>query len=216
MRYYKNGGIRYVQKGLPMQKCDCLKQYFSDYLEKQLDSPNTALIEQHLHDCTDCHATLKQMKLIKNNLCQLKPLKTSSDFDTVLHTRIRLESSLERRSWFPRSVGWSIKAPIYAASFSVILLVSILIYGELNQPPKNNLSPMSFMMPDSHFANTKGLNQEKYELDVFTPPKNSLQNVTSVPSELVKSDKSDTTQDKQNPNSQPPQNMMIHNTNYTF
>lgn len=199
-----------------MQKCDCLKQYFSDYLENQLDAQKTASIEQHLRDCTSCHKTINQMKLIKNSLCQLKPKKTSPDFDTVLHARIRLESSLERRSWFSQSVGWSIKAPIYAASFSVILLVSILIYGELNQPAKNTFGPMSFVKPDSHFANTKNLNLDRYEIDIYPIHKIFPKNEAIKPSNLVRSDKTDTTQNKRTPNSQSPQNMMIYPTNFTF
>ncbi len=199
-----------------MQKCDCLKQYFSDYLEKQLDSQKTALVEQHLQDCVQCQKTLNRLKMVKSHLSQLKPIKTSPDFDTVLHTRIRLESSLERRSWFPRSADWSIKVPIYAASLSIILLVSILINREFSQPPKSNLLPISLMKADSQLANTKNLNPDRYEIDVYPVHKISPQIVADKSTNLVRSDKPDTTQEKQTPNAQTPQKIMIHTTNFTF
>lgn len=216
MRYYKNSGISFENKGLPMQKCDCLTQYFSDYLEKQLDSSKNALIEQHLQDCPKCHQTLKQMQMIQKNLVQLKPIKTSADFDTVLHTRIRLASSLERRSWFQRDVDWTIKVPIYAASLSIILLASILITREINQPPRSNFSPISLMQADSQLANTKNSNTDHYEMDVYPLHKIAPQSVATPSTVPERTDKPDTTQDKQTPSTQLPPKMMIHTTNFTF
>lgn len=150
-----------------MKSCRQFKKLFSDYLEGQLNHQLLNDLEQHLRECPQCLAIIQRMKALKGRLAKVAPVTTSSDFETVLHARMRIESGLERSKWYERNLGWSVRIPIYATSLAVLILAMVLINSEMNKSRSTTFSrPLSSAVPDSHFANTKG-GTEIYELESY-------------------------------------------------
>ncbi|MFZ5516860.1 MAG: anti-sigma factor family protein [Candidatus Zhuqueibacterota bacterium] len=116
-----------------MESCKKFKALLSDYIEGGLDQHTKLLMEQHLNDCLNCSKTIARLKSLHRSLSELPRLKVSSDFETVLRTRIRVESGLERRrrerfSFLP------IQRPVFAtAALMLIFAGSIAIITQLNK-----------------------------------------------------------------------------------
>jgi len=149
-----------------MKNCKWFEKYFSDYIEENLSHNLVEELKKHFDKCTRCTAIINQMRIVKTRLGQLVPLKTSTDFNTVLRTRIRIESGLERSPWHERMGGWSIRVPIYAASLAIILMVAFFINEQIEKSnPYVPNSPRSIAVLDSNFSNTKPTH---FELPIYT------------------------------------------------
>jgi len=107
-----------------MTDCNRLKDHLYDYVDDVLPNEPRKRLEQHLQHCPDCEAVFQNLMYLKNRLKTLKPLKTSSDFDMILRTRIKMERSLNRG----RFANWPVKLPIYAASAALVILAAFFVF----------------------------------------------------------------------------------------
>jgi len=125
-----------------MDSCKRFKYLFSEYIENTLDKSQAELVKSHLSKCPECLGIIKRLKRLKSVFPVLKTIGVSPDFHTILRTRIRIETSMERRSILERIFDGQVSIPAYAASFAVILLIAFLILnqtGNQNEPEKTRL-----------------------------------------------------------------------------
>jgi len=116
-----------------MDSCKKFKALLSDYLEGGLDQQTKRVMEQHFNDCLNCSKAIARLKSLHRTLSELPKLTVSSDFETVLRTRIRVESGLERRRR-ERFAILPIQHPVFAtAALIMILAGSIAIITQLNK-----------------------------------------------------------------------------------
>jgi hypothetical protein len=151
-----------------MKDCKWFEKFFSDYIDGQLDSKMLLELEDHLKDCPHCVEIIQRMKSISSRLQNLDQLKTSSDFETVLRTRIRVEMGLKRNSLLPGFNGFSLKAPVYAVSLAFFAAMILFISHKTSQQDSAEpLSPISISKNDSKLSNSKVVDQVRYELPVY-------------------------------------------------
>lgn len=123
-----------------MNLCKRFRNLFSDYIENALDKAQRELVQSHLDQCADCQAIVRRLKRVKSILSVFSKIGISPDFDTILRTRIRIETSLERKSIFEKLFSGQARIPAYAISVAVIFLVAFIIW---NQSGSNNESDKS-------------------------------------------------------------------------
>lgn len=109
-----------------MTDCKRLKDHLYDYVDGLLPNESRKTLEAHLEHCTECGAMLQNLYALKSRLQDLKPLKTSSDFDMILRTRIKMERSLNRGGF---ANNWPVKLPIYAASGALVILAAFFVFN---------------------------------------------------------------------------------------
>lgn len=167
-----------------MKDCNRLKDHLYDYVDEVLPNESKKRLEQHLESCPDCETVLQNLRLLKNQLRTLKPLKTSSDFDMILRARIKMERSLHRGGF----ANWPVKLPIYAASAALVILAAFFVFdfnsglrrsnqgnkpstfasglntGQSTQSPETVVFPME-VMP---FNNGAAINSENLRLQQET------------------------------------------------
>jgi len=205
-----------------MENCKWFEQYFSDYIEGQLDLSLTQKLEQHLAKCKYCTAIIQRMRLVMGSLHQVSQLKTSSDFDTILRTRIRIESGLERSSWRDRFNSWAIRIPVYAASIAIILIAFVLLKGQYNPVfYQGSNAPRSIAIRDSNFSDTKHTHYEINSMRIYDekyflnpqPDSSAVRPKEYNPSDSVKT--SNRISEMNTPSKQNPIQSVSHRT-YTF
>jgi len=151
-----------------MKKCKWFEKFFSDYIEGQLDSKTLLELEQHLQECPHCLEAIQRMKKISTRLQALDPLKTSTDFETVLRTRIRVEMGLRRNFILPGFDSFSIKTPAIIVSAAFIAMTFYFIWQSNPAPdPATPNSPLSILKNDSKLSNSKVVDQVRYELPEY-------------------------------------------------
>ena len=74
-----------------MKTCNRYQELFSEYIEGELDQNQKKDVETHLQSCSLCARKLSNINGLKQLLVALPRMKVSSDFDSLLHARIRLE-----------------------------------------------------------------------------------------------------------------------------
>lgn len=148
-----------------MKKCKWFEKFFSDYIEGQLDSKTLLELEQHLQDCPRCVEIIQRMKKISTRLQAMEPLKTSSDFETVLRTRIRVEMGLRRNLILPGFTGFSRKTPAVVVSLAFAATIFYFISQYKPEPERATPNiPLSILKNDSKLSNSKVVDQVRYEL----------------------------------------------------
>lgn len=116
-----------------MKKCKRFKKLISDYIEGALNSTERTSFESHLKDCVNCAETVSDVERVTNRMKHLNKIKTSEDFDTVLHTRIRIESGIGRRRLHEIVWSWQAKVPVYGMSLAIIVIAVVLVMEQVNR-----------------------------------------------------------------------------------
>ncbi|MFQ5823153.1 MAG: anti-sigma factor family protein [bacterium] len=111
-----------------MTACKRFEGQIFDYLDDLLPNTQKKEIEKHFEECSRCSNAFKEIKNIRSLLRRLKTVKTSSDFETVLRTRISMERSLSRRG----IINLPIKIPLYAAAGALLIIAASFILGSTN------------------------------------------------------------------------------------
>lgn len=111
----------------------------SDYIEGELSERDKEQIENHFDECTTCSKITSRISKLQNNLKNLRRIQTSTDFETVLRTRIRIESGIGRRRLHEIIWSWPARIPIYGMSIALIIIAIVLVIEQVNisnQSPK--------------------------------------------------------------------------------
>ena len=117
-----------------MDNCKKFKELLSDYIEGGLDPQTKLLLEQHLKECLNCSKVITRLKTLHRTLKELPKLAVSSDFETVLRTRIRVESGLDRRRREKFAIFLPTQSPVFAAAALIIFLaVTVAIVTQFNK-----------------------------------------------------------------------------------
>ncbi len=104
-----------------------------DYLDGLLPAQGRRRVEQVLAENSEAQTFCDEMKLVRQQLRSLPVVKPSPDFNTVLRARIRMERSLERRSYF----SWPGAIPVTVGAAALVLIAVFMIAPMLrtqNQP----------------------------------------------------------------------------------
>ena len=167
-----------------MNKCKQVKHIISDYLENQLNPDQKELIENHLAECNHCAIALEGIKNLKNTLKTIRKIKTSPDFDTVLRTRIKIESGIGRRLhkivW-----TWPARIPIYGMSVALIVIAAVLVFEQIKKP--------GAITPPDPYVNTKwygGNPQQNSSPPIFKTDNNVIYVIDRMsPQDILKNEK---------------------------
>ncbi len=117
-----------------MDSCKKFKDLLSDYIEGGLDPQTKLQMETHLKECLNCSKVILRLKTLHKNLKTLPKLPVSPDFETVLRTRIRVESGLDRRRRERFATFFPIRNPVFAAATLVILLaITVTVVTQMNK-----------------------------------------------------------------------------------
>lgn len=111
-----------------MDSCKKFKELLSDYIEGGLDPQSKLLMEQHLKECLNCSKVITRLKTLNRTLKELPNLAVSQDFETILRTRIRVESGLARRRRERFTTFLPIQNPVFAAAALIIFLAATFVF----------------------------------------------------------------------------------------
>ncbi|MBD3290463.1 hypothetical protein GF337_16785 [candidate division KSB1 bacterium] len=117
-----------------MKKCKRFKRLISDYIEGALNVTDKTSFESHLQDCVNCADTVSRVTKLSTRMKKLKHIKTSEDFNTVLHTRIRIESGIGRRRLHEIVWSWPAKVPVYGMALAIIVIAVVLVLEQIDNP----------------------------------------------------------------------------------
>lgn len=79
-----------------MNTCERFSESFSDYVENILPAAERQQLESHLSACHECHDTVARLNHLRNQLSNLRQVRTSDDFIAVLRARIKREQRMPR------------------------------------------------------------------------------------------------------------------------
>lgn len=124
-----------------MSFCQGFEEKIFDHVEGLLPHEFRQEVNEHFQSCHRCSNIYSTLLGVKTQLRSLKPVKTSADFETVLRTRIRMERSLSRRSFFAKPIG----IQIYAATGAFIVLAAFFFLGSWTNPfrQSDSIPPIS-------------------------------------------------------------------------
>lgn len=170
-----------------MSECKRFKKLISDYLDDELSADLRVNFDNHLEDCPGCADTTSQIETLKDELKKLPQIQTSPDFDTVLRTRIRIESGIGRRRLHEIVWDWSAKIPVYGMAVALMIIAIVAVISQVNKPTRPEAYPNEIWIGGEPVENkTPNLIKESenyieviYEIDRI-PPQNSLTNRDSI------------------------------------
>ena len=94
------------------------------------------MVEAHLVDCKTCDEVIERVKDLRTKLHTLTQVQTSEDFDTILRTRIRIETGLSRRRLSELLWTGPAKLPVYGMAVALIVIASIMVFDQVKQARK--------------------------------------------------------------------------------
>ena len=114
-----------------MNTCKQFRNLISDYIESSLDSAKKDSAKAHVENCSECCDTVKRLEHLKAMLPSLRVFKVSPDFDTILRTRIRIETSLERNKFLSNIFNGPVRIPAYAASLAMVAFAAFFLWNQM-------------------------------------------------------------------------------------
>lgn len=130
-----------------MMNCKSCKENVSNFLEGDLDAQQKSDYQQHLDKCPPCDKTVVGVRTLCNNLHSMQKINAPSDFDAVLHARIRREG--QKRSFF--SLRWlahdhRIQLPVIGLA-GALALILLIIGFQTTDDEKGNPQPWPIRQP---------------------------------------------------------------------
>ena len=107
-----------------MPVCKGFEDKIFDYVDGLLLGWQKKEVEKHFEKCDRCSSTFIEMKKVRSQIQKLKRLKTSTDFVTVLRSRISVERSLQRGFL----MNWPIRIPLYIAAGALIVIATVIVF----------------------------------------------------------------------------------------
>lgn len=147
-----------------MTNCNQFKEAILDYVDGLMTPEQKKMVTKHLDECSHCRDFYDETKHLRSQLKQLKPIRISSDFETVLRTRISMEKSLSRRG----IATWPVKLPLYVAAGALIFMAALLFYNNIliNGQSANTLSFYSTTLAgDKSDDQIPNVSQKVYTMD---------------------------------------------------
>ncbi|MBN1154108.1 zf-HC2 domain-containing protein [candidate division KSB1 bacterium] len=135
-----------------MDTCKRFKKLISDFIEGSLSKSDRFEFEKHLEHCEGCHSVLEREKRLIDGLHHLGHLNTSKDFDTVLRTRIRIESGIGRRRLNELVWTWPAKIPVYGMSLALLLIAFVMVFEQIKEQNKPVI-PQPYVNTNWHGGN---------------------------------------------------------------
>ncbi len=106
-----------------MKSCKQFEEVIFDHVDNLVSGEKRKELDQHLGQCPPCQEMFKNAKEVSIRLHNLNRIKTSSDFETVLRTRITMERSLNRGVF----INWPMRLPTYAISGVLVILIAFFV-----------------------------------------------------------------------------------------
>ncbi len=116
-----------------MNTCHCYEDLFFEYADGEINREAKKVLEEHLRQCPSCAQKFGSIRELRRLLLGLPRVKVSSDFDTLLHARIRLENRRRRTLGGRLLSSEQFRLPAYALSFAIILIAVVLVFSKLSQ-----------------------------------------------------------------------------------
>ncbi len=120
-----------------MKSCDRIKRNANHYLDGTLSPREKQEIEAHLQSCPGCAESFAWARRSRQMLRTLPRHTPSSNFDVVLHARMR-HAEYERRSFWPLTMpDWIWQAPAYGAAALLLIGAGIVIDRQFDLGPSH-------------------------------------------------------------------------------
>lgn len=132
-----------------MDNCRKFDEYFSDYVEGNLDPKIKEEAEKHLDNCYRCSTYVRRIQLLRSNLRSLTRHKTSESFEITLRGRLKRE--MRRGSLVERILPAVLfrRAPVYGVAAVLVLVGGYLAYQKFVHPQEDlSASPKVQEPPD--------------------------------------------------------------------
>jgi len=113
-----------------MKNCKRFQKMISDYVEGELGDNHKNNFEKHLQMCKTCHQVILRIRKLRESLGCMTLIQTSADFDTVLRTRIKIESGIGRRRLQEIIWSWPAKIPVYGMAVALIVIAMVLVFEQ--------------------------------------------------------------------------------------
>jgi hypothetical protein len=160
-----------------MSNCKRIKAIVSEYIDGELTRDQQRSIEAHLAECKTCDEVIAHVKLLRRNLHELKKIETSPDFETILRTRIRIESGVSRQRLYELFWTGPVRWPLYGMATALIVIASIMVFDQVkknNKPARPNayVNDQWFGGKDQNQSSIPVMQQTDnviYVLDTMTP-----------------------------------------------
>ncbi len=108
-----------------MGTCDDFVDLIMDFVDGELVGPRRQCLLQHLQECEQCAAQVRNLRLLRVQLRSLPKVSTSPSFDAVLRARLRVQDKARwRRLWGAVPfASWRVSA--YALAVVVVCLAAL-------------------------------------------------------------------------------------------
>ncbi len=137
-----------------MNSCDRITRNAHRYLDGSLSPREKQEMDAHLQSCPHCAESLAWARRSRQMLHALPRHTPSSNFDIVLHARMR-QTGYERRSLWPLTMpDWLWQAPAYGAAALILIGAGIFIDRQFDLGPNSPVAAKMAVMDDS-FAPTR-------------------------------------------------------------
>ncbi len=112
--------------------CREIKEQSSDYLDRRLTPPETALFREHLRSCPDCRGEVEELRKTVALVGSLDEIETRPDFLVQVNNKID-RGGLLRRCGRRLFEPWRIKIPLEAAALLAVTTLALYVY---HRPPE--------------------------------------------------------------------------------
>jgi hypothetical protein len=168
-----------------MNNCYQCEELISAYLEKELNYHDNQQLDVHLQECPSCLKKSNNIRLLRQKLASLPTAKVSSDFDSMLRARIRLEQRMERHKRESLLFSWKLKGPILGLSMALFIFVLLTVYSQMAD--RNTYSPVAAV--DQSWENKQFVQQNAHNQGVtiyWIDRKPAFEIITKQPSSQLK------------------------------
>ncbi|OQX96454.1 hypothetical protein B6I21_01010 [candidate division KSB1 bacterium 4572_119] len=115
-----------------MNTCQNYEGFISGYLEGDLQGESLLEMKNHISKCQSCSQKINNIKVLCLNLKKLAPVKTSSDFDTMLRARIKLDSKKKRYQTNWNLFPGNFRIPAHGISIALIIIAFTLVFLKIS------------------------------------------------------------------------------------
>lgn len=131
-----------------MMQCDTVKEILSDYIDDTIEPGLKLQVDEHLGACPACNKLVQQVKTITKRLNQTQSVKTSSDFDKNLRTRI-MGKDKTSNSFIPiRGMIYGLSGLTAAVAVYFITTTTILTGADQEQAIPSSLQTNTQVQPN--------------------------------------------------------------------
>ena len=151
-----------------MSSCERFRQTIWDFYDDELDTFHKKELRHHLKICPQCAHFANQVRLLKSELRNLPPIKTSDGFQLLLRERIRRELAGKTATHFHT---FSITKHLIPALGLVAIIAFSGYWLFEGYPPYSRPSPVSNQITQSSILENNDLGDRiQYVIDEYSDP----------------------------------------------